>query len=306
MSPTSSHFQRSPPRQPNFIHVNAPIETPSEMFEDTGLAQRRTAIRRQLRFLFVYPLSYLLLYIIPLVTDCLQYSKSADPPFILSCIAIVSLSLQSIVSCIIFISREKPWRHIDYSQPTWSLSPTASRSSVVATAHTRTQQRQQHHHPPEPTLLKSLRFWTIRISRPEDISLGQMLALPPPSAFGRGAGQSKSAMMQESMMARERREQEARRLKEEITEKKNRRGAGEARCAGSGRTWWEVEGRWRNDSVLLGTDQEYVTAESEKGNVWTEKNYDGRKGSTTRRRTREADILEEASQEEVDEIKSIK
>jgi G protein-coupled receptor GPR1 len=75
------------------------------------LALTRIAIRRQLRFLFIYPLIYLLLWILPFVQHCLNYTDyyTAHPPFWLSICITCILALQAGIDCVIFSWRERPW-----------------------------------------------------------------------------------------------------------------------------------------------------------------------------------------------------
>lgn len=66
-------------------------------------------IRRQLRLLFVYPLVYFMMWMIPFANHCLQYrdNYTRHPSFILSCFVMVDLALQCAVNCILFSTREK-------------------------------------------------------------------------------------------------------------------------------------------------------------------------------------------------------
>jgi G protein-coupled receptor GPR1 len=75
------------------------------------LALTRIAIRRQLRFLFIYPLVYLLLWILPFVQHCLNYTDyyTAHPQFWLNVCTTCILALQAGVDCVIFSWRERPW-----------------------------------------------------------------------------------------------------------------------------------------------------------------------------------------------------
>lgn len=75
------------------------------------LRKRHKAIKRQLRYMFIYPLVYLLMWIAPFINHCYFYTKEHNPPFILNCISLVSLCLQCAMDCLIFSIRERPWRH---------------------------------------------------------------------------------------------------------------------------------------------------------------------------------------------------
>ena len=78
------------------------------------LQDTRTAILRQLRLLFIYPVVYVLMWVFPFVSHCLQYSDyfAAHPPFWLNIVATCSLALQAGADCAVFSWREKPWRRV--------------------------------------------------------------------------------------------------------------------------------------------------------------------------------------------------
>ena len=71
-------------------------------------------MRRQLRYLFLYPAAYILLYIPPFVSHILRSRQSyySDPSYVLSAFVIISASIQAGVDCVLFSWIEKPWRHI--------------------------------------------------------------------------------------------------------------------------------------------------------------------------------------------------
>ena len=75
------------------------------------LRKRHHIIKKQLRFMFLYPVVYLLMWLAPFVSHCYRYTKIA-PPFTLDTLALASATLQGAADCIIFMLREKPWRHI--------------------------------------------------------------------------------------------------------------------------------------------------------------------------------------------------
>lgn len=74
-------------------------------------------MRRQLRYLFLYPATYILLYIPQFVSHILRSRKSyySDPSFVLSAFVNVCSSIQAGVDCVLFSWIEKPWRHISGS-----------------------------------------------------------------------------------------------------------------------------------------------------------------------------------------------
>lgn len=83
------------------------------------ISSTRKAILRQLRFLFIYPAVYLLMWIFPFASHCLQYSDYyvAHPPFWLTIVVTCSLALQAFADCVVFSWREKPWRRIRSGAP---------------------------------------------------------------------------------------------------------------------------------------------------------------------------------------------
>ena len=83
---------------------------PNDPLRDT-----RIAIKRQLRFLFIYPLIYILMWSFPFAYHALTYDDYyvAHPVFWLAIVQTVMLSLQAGVDSVVFSWREKPWRRID-------------------------------------------------------------------------------------------------------------------------------------------------------------------------------------------------
>ncbi|MCJ1399885.1 hypothetical protein MMC11_003088 [Xylographa trunciseda] len=81
-------------------------------------AERHRDIRRKLRLLFIYPLVYMLMWTLPFVMHCLQYTEyySQNPPYVLAVLVSAMLALQGAVDSVLFSQREKPWRHLDNSQ----------------------------------------------------------------------------------------------------------------------------------------------------------------------------------------------
>ncbi|KAG4440658.1 hypothetical protein IFR05_003856 [Cadophora sp. M221] len=81
---------------------------------DAEMDRTRDKIRRQLRFLFIYPLVYIGMWILPFISHGMQYSDkfAIDPPFALTCCTTISICMQAAVDAWLFSTREKPWRHI--------------------------------------------------------------------------------------------------------------------------------------------------------------------------------------------------
>jgi hypothetical protein len=88
---------------------------------DAQVARQRRFISRQLRLLFIYPLTYTLIWLIPFVQHCTFYQdKWAEyPMYPLRVANMLCLTLMGFVDCVIFSMREKPWRSIDNSDGTF-------------------------------------------------------------------------------------------------------------------------------------------------------------------------------------------
>ncbi|TVY25321.1 G protein-coupled receptor [Lachnellula hyalina] len=78
------------------------------------MVRTRDKIRRQLRFLFIYPLVYIGMWVVPFISHVLQYDDrfAINPPFGLSCATTIFVCSQAAVDCWLFSTREKPWRQI--------------------------------------------------------------------------------------------------------------------------------------------------------------------------------------------------
>ena len=88
-----------------------------------SLEIKRLAIRKQLRYLFIYPVVYILLWIFPLVSQILQYNDytATHQPYWLWILTAVSLSIQAAADAFILAWRERPWRRKRSPLPTWWL-----------------------------------------------------------------------------------------------------------------------------------------------------------------------------------------
>ncbi|EME78248.1 uncharacterized protein MYCFIDRAFT_178412 [Pseudocercospora fijiensis CIRAD86] len=111
--------------KPSSTTRNNPIISKSLVHEEnpatTALHQRRRAIQRQLRLLFIYPTIYLILWIIPFVAHALNYSNhfAQHPIYAISVISVFCQSIMGFADVSIFCWREKPWRHIPGSDGTF-------------------------------------------------------------------------------------------------------------------------------------------------------------------------------------------
>ncbi|KAF3931569.1 hypothetical protein ABW19_dt0208783 [Dactylella cylindrospora] len=99
------------PQPQTFSQSSTIAASPTDKNDDT-LRQRQYAIQRQLRFLFIYPCVYVLIWLVPLINHSLQYYErfAVRPSFPLVCMSSIALPIQGAVYCLLFSIRERPWR----------------------------------------------------------------------------------------------------------------------------------------------------------------------------------------------------
>ncbi|RKF58606.1 putative plasma membrane g protein coupled receptor [Golovinomyces cichoracearum] len=70
--------------------------------------------QRKLRSLFIYPMTYIVIWLIPFIIHLMQFNETyaVRTPFVLAGITTTSIILHAFVNCSLFLVREKPWRHI--------------------------------------------------------------------------------------------------------------------------------------------------------------------------------------------------
>ncbi|KAI9736407.1 MAG: hypothetical protein M1818_006140 [Claussenomyces sp. TS43310] len=114
-------FLRVQPQHPSDPSVASTSMSQIQLLDSLGRnlataekAKTRLMIRRQLRFLFIYPLIYMGTWAAPFAMQVLQYDNrfALHPPFWLSCLEGTMMASQCAVDCWVFSTREKPWRHI--------------------------------------------------------------------------------------------------------------------------------------------------------------------------------------------------
>lgn len=83
-------------------------------FESGGISTSRERLRRQLRYLFVYPAVYLCIWVFPFANDLAIFDQSMQkhPSYWLILCSLISLSIQGLADSLVFFAREKPWRHL--------------------------------------------------------------------------------------------------------------------------------------------------------------------------------------------------
>ena len=96
-------------------HINTSGPETMQDVAQTSLRHRNSDVKRQIRFLFVYPLVYLLTWLIPFINHCFEYTDqfARHPSFPLVCLGTTIMALQGAIDCWLFGYREKPWRRIN-------------------------------------------------------------------------------------------------------------------------------------------------------------------------------------------------
>ncbi|MCJ1334364.1 hypothetical protein MMC10_011073 [Thelotrema lepadinum] len=321
-SDAPSQAQSAPtPRTPR---PKLPERPDSQYVTAEGMRIRHTAIKRQLRFLFVYPVFYLLSWLVPLAQHLSLYwdNVAAHPIFGLSCASTFFLALQCAIDAFIFSTRETPWRYIargsssnrDSEAPTavedndtcfpkgkwafWRLLGGRKERQMIseqdkAEADIEKNPQRASQSGQSAKRLFSASTFSFRSSGTGTATTTNTntntstsksgasgshnrsrsaLSLPiRSSTLGNMAGgKSKGEMVAEARAAKKRREMETSVALEGRADMEKKRKMSLLRRGGADRAWWEVEGRRRKDSVLLGTEGEGGEKGKEK-----EKDIDG-------------------------------
>ncbi|KAL6710024.1 G protein-coupled receptor gpr1 [Coniothyrium glycines] len=85
------------------------------------MERQRARIHRQLQLMFIYPLVYTLMWLIPFIQHCSNYQDKyvIHPIWALRVGAVVCMTIMGFVDCLIFSLREKPWQSIASSDGTF-------------------------------------------------------------------------------------------------------------------------------------------------------------------------------------------
>jgi hypothetical protein len=96
------------------------FQTPATSPSNHHLLRQRRRIHRQLRLMFIYPLVYALMWLIPFVQHCMMYSDryAHRPVWFFRIGTTVCITSMGFVDCLIFSLREKPWRGMQTSDGT--------------------------------------------------------------------------------------------------------------------------------------------------------------------------------------------
>ena len=168
---------------------------------------RRRAIQRQLRLLFIYPCVYMMLWVVPFVMHCMNYTTyyAHHPVFGLNVVQILCMGAMTFVDVIIFSWREKPWRHIPGSDGTfggslcwwryafggvWARARRESRAPSFPDeaageklSHAHGQKQEKEKSPSQLGILASLKRWSLSLTnRSSSSEPSTGTAAPPPTA----------------------------------------------------------------------------------------------------------------------------
>lgn len=120
LPPLQSYNTTSPTHQPT-PNKDTKDLPPPESHMQQHLAQQHLRIHRQLRLMFIYPLAYVLVWLFPFINHCFTYSDAfaRHPVYWLNLISTICITLMGAIDCLIFSLRERPWRHIAFSDGTF-------------------------------------------------------------------------------------------------------------------------------------------------------------------------------------------
>lgn len=249
---------------------------------DNETRARRTAIKRQLRFMFVYPLFYLISWIPPLVQHFTLYDDdiASHPSFTLACVSTVFVALQCFMDSAIFCYRETPWRYVrkdtnlsgtDRNQTNGNVpyssgwisfrwkhqsenSNTGSGTDDTTSGTLLNSRNTTNDNTPRSSFIN--RVGTVFQTSSESNTHNRLSSTSGKFFLKSPPGKSRGERIAEARAARHRRDLEESIAREGQEERQRQRKDSALRRDGADRSWWEVEGRQRNDSVLLGLDQE--------------------------------------------------
>ncbi|KAF2873465.1 G protein-coupled glucose receptor regulating Gpa2-domain-containing protein, partial [Massariosphaeria phaeospora] len=95
----------------------SPLNDPATSHAHRRMVQERNRINKHLKLMFVYPLAYILMWIIPFVNHCMTYQDkwASHPLYWLQLMGTICTAIMGAVDTLIFSFRERPWRHIPTS-----------------------------------------------------------------------------------------------------------------------------------------------------------------------------------------------
>lgn len=125
INPTTDHDNKNTSDPDPSITALPPFpptdSDPSDHRPTDTLTKRRQRIHRQLRLMFIYPLAYTLMWLIPFAMHCMNYWNrwAMHPVEFLRVGASICITLMGFVDALIFSLREKPWQGIESSDGTF-------------------------------------------------------------------------------------------------------------------------------------------------------------------------------------------
>ncbi|GMM35838.1 Gpr1 protein [Saccharomycopsis crataegensis] len=98
---------------------NDPTKLSNSLHQATmnSFEQRRIQIEKQMKSIFVYPISYILLWLAPFALQCIQYDYEIrhGPVYWLTAISAFMQPFNCTVDTIVFLYREQPWEYTVYN-----------------------------------------------------------------------------------------------------------------------------------------------------------------------------------------------
>ncbi|KAH3660128.1 hypothetical protein OGAPHI_007333 [Ogataea philodendri] len=98
------------------IHSDSPIaqtqrELAIEVFEKSvqDFNDRKKSSLRALKFIFIYPLTYMIVWVVPLIAQILRFRRQKQPLALL-CVVSFFQSIDGLIQVLVFCFREKPWK----------------------------------------------------------------------------------------------------------------------------------------------------------------------------------------------------
>jgi hypothetical protein len=189
---TLNPLRTSPETKPREAEAKAETQSPSYSVLDSAASPlsrcptahaahqrtlQRSRIHRQVRMTFIYPIIYILMWLIPFVNHCMMYHDywAAHPLYWLSLLSSICISSMGAVDCLVFSLRERPWRHIPTSDGSflgsfnfWRTIPNIKANGAVVRPHRRPSRSAQYVYPeasPETPYVERDAGWKSSVAR---------------------------------------------------------------------------------------------------------------------------------------------
>jgi hypothetical protein len=167
-------------QSPNYSALDSAASTLSRCptaHPNNQRALQRSRIHRQVRLTFIYPIIYILMWLIPFVNHCMSYHDywAAHPLYWLSLLSSICIASMGAVDCLVFSLRERPWRHIPSSDGSflgsfnfWRTIPPIKANGALVGSHRRPSRAAQHIYPvasPETPHVQRDAGWKSNVAR---------------------------------------------------------------------------------------------------------------------------------------------